>query len=264
MARTVIAAGGHDHPIASSAIQRINPQARINSMGTANAIYGETRDLHPDLAGSNLDASVPALGGPGISLIGITEFSATLLESFGGESAVRNYLALPHLPEAGTGGGEASRLRTVLEDLALQARHYLLAMDKAGVPPGPIFATGGWSRSVALMELRASVFGAAVTVIDEPELAGLGAALLAQEAATGHPGVFTSQERSARNRSRRPGMKYFGTAPDRRCPTAPPRLFTTAVFSLRYPACPLPSSTPSAAALKPLTMPRPCWASTRR
>lgn len=193
-ASTVIVAGGHDHPIASSTIQRINAQSRIDSIGTANAIYGETKVSQPDLAGSNLEVSVPARGGPGIALIGVTEFSATLMESFGGEAAVRKYLALPHLPIAGADDPEAARLHRVLEDMALQAQRHLADMHRAGVPAGPIFATGGWSRSAGLMELRASIFGEAIYVIDEPELAGLGAALLGLEGATGVAARFTPQK----------------------------------------------------------------------
>ena len=191
-AATLIVAAGHDHPIASSAIQRLDRVARIDSIGTANAIYGETRSLTPDLEGSNLEASVPALGGPGVALIGVTEFTVTLQEHFGSEANVRHLLGMPRLPGEPNppDTDDQSRLRRVLEQMALRARRYLAAMDKAGVPPGPIFATGGWARSTALMELRASVFSEAVTVVDEPELAGLGAALLAAEAATGEAKGF--------------------------------------------------------------------------
>ena len=186
-ALTLIVAGGHDHPIAASAIQRIDARARIDSIGTANAIYGETQASAPDLDGSNLEASVPARGGPGIALIGVTEFSATLLDSFGGEVVVRKYISQPSLSN---GNDETAQLRHVLEDMALRAKLYLAALDRAGVSQGPLFATGGWSRSHALVELRASVIGQAITVVDEPELVGLGAALLATEATIGVPANF--------------------------------------------------------------------------
>ncbi len=192
-ALTLIVAGGHDHPIASSAIQRLDAEARIDSLGTANAIYGETRAASPDLGGSDLEASVPARGGPGISLIGVTEFAATLASRFGDEARVRRYLDLPRLPGAPaspSADDEAGRLRHLLEEMAFRARRYLAAMERAGVAPGPLHATGGWARSRALMELRASVFGSPVTVVDEPELVGLGAALLALEAATGRAQPF--------------------------------------------------------------------------
>lgn len=182
---TLIVAGGHDHPIASAAIQRMDRTARIDSLGTANAIYGETGMPDPPLAGTGLEATVPALGGEGIALIGVTEFSLTLLESFGGEKAVRKLLDVPRLPgePLPKGDGDEARLRALLEQMALRARAYFEVMDRIGVPRGPVHATGGWAKSTALVELRASVFREPVTVVDEPELAAFSAALLALEAA---------------------------------------------------------------------------------
>ena len=55
----------------------------------------------------------------------------------------------------------------------------------AGAKPAPIFATGGWACSNAFVELRASIFGQPVTVVDEPELTAIGAALIATQGATG-------------------------------------------------------------------------------
>lgn len=194
---TIIAAGGHDHPMAAGAIQRLDAAARIDSIGTANAIYGETRNPNPDLGGSELEASVPALGGPGVALIGVTEFSATLRDQLGGDAAIRQLLAVPRLP--GAPGAEATddatRLRHALEQMALKARGYFSALDRAGVPRGKIYATGGWARSTALMELRASIFREPVTVIDEPELAGLAAALLALDAVAGTRHGFPNADR---------------------------------------------------------------------
>jgi len=54
-----------------------------------------------------------------------------------------------------------------------------------GAKPAPIFATGGWARSYAFVELRASVFGQPLIVVDEPELTAIGAALIAAQGATG-------------------------------------------------------------------------------
>ena len=39
-AGTLLVAGGHDHPIAASTIRRLAPSARVDSMGTANLVYG--------------------------------------------------------------------------------------------------------------------------------------------------------------------------------------------------------------------------------
>lgn len=53
----------------------------------------------------------------------------------------------------------------------------------AGAADGPLYATGGWARSTALLELRASVFGEPITAVEEPELTAVGAALIAAEGA---------------------------------------------------------------------------------
>jgi xylulokinase len=188
---TLIVAGGHDHPIASSAILRLNGEARIDSLGTANAIYGETRAAHP-MIDDSLETTIPAMCGPGLAVVGVTEFTLTLEKHFN-RDAVRAQLALPRLPGAPDpqGDDEASAIRRVLEQMALRGRNFLRCFDRAGVPRGTIYATGGWARSTALMELRASAFREPITVVDEPELVGLGAALLALEAATGETARFT-------------------------------------------------------------------------
>lgn len=190
---SLLVAGGHDHPIASSAILRLNGAARIDSLGTANAIYGETRAENPRIDAS-LETTIPAMCGPGLAVVGVTEFTVTLEKHFRRE-AVRELLALPRL--LGTpdpqGDDEASRIRRVLEQMALRGRDFLRCFDRAGVPRGALYATGGWARSTALMELRASAFREPITVIDEPELVSLGAALLALEAATGRAASFVPQ-----------------------------------------------------------------------
>jgi len=191
---TLIVAGGHDHPIASSAILRLDARARIDSLGTANAIYGETRAANPTIHDS-LETTIPAMCGPGLAVVGVTEFTARLKEAFALEK-VRELLALPRLPgkPAGEGDDEPSRIRRLLEEMSLRGRGFLDRFDRAGVPRGPIHATGGWARSTALMELRASMFREPITVVDEPELVGLGAALLALEAATGRVSAFTPSQ----------------------------------------------------------------------
>lgn len=188
---TLIVAGGHDHPIASSAILRLDPQARIDSLGTANAIYGETR-APAAMIDESLETTIPAMCGPGLAVVGVTEFALTLEKHFS-RDAVRAILALPRLPGAPDpqGDDEASRIRRVLEEMALRGRNFLRCFDRAGVPRGSLYATGGWARSNALMELRASVFRDPITVVDEPELVGLGAALLALEAATSRTAAFS-------------------------------------------------------------------------
>lgn len=186
-AETLIVAGGHDHPLAASAIRRIHPLARVDSLGTANGTYGETTAPLPGTAQSGLELSVPVAGGPGVSMIGPIEFSVIIHEAVDDDAFIRRFLSEPHLPGAPrmSGSDTVARLRTALEDVAFSARDRFDAMARFGVPPAPLFTTGGWSRSTALVELRASIFNEPIIIIDEPELTVIGAALFAAEAATG-------------------------------------------------------------------------------
>jgi xylulokinase len=76
-------------------------------------------------------------------------------------------------------------VRAVLEAATFYARRMFDEILSAGAKPAPIFATGGWARSHAFVELRASIFGQPVIVVDEPELTAIGAALIATQGATG-------------------------------------------------------------------------------
>ncbi|MFN0192714.1 MAG: FGGY family carbohydrate kinase [Aestuariivirga sp.] len=186
---TLIVAGGHDHPLASSAIRRVRANARVDSLGTANATYGETENPKRITAELGLDVSVPVMGGPGVSCFGVIEFSVALRAAIPDDKKLRTLLSAASIPGAlsqkQTGNTDEEKLRAALEATALRARKFFRAMEHCGVEHGPLFATGGWARSAALMELRASMFGEPVTVIDEPELTALGAALFAAEAAWG-------------------------------------------------------------------------------
>jgi xylulokinase len=191
--RTLIVAGGHDHPIAASAIRRIEPNARIDSIGTANVVYGETpqtriNDFHPILC---FVPPVRATGGLGC--LGVFEFSNAVRPL---ERALRSVLAMPSisgdpLPADGPDSDDVSKVRRLLERACFQAKRMFSAMDDLGVPPAPTYATGGWSRSGSFLKLRASVYGAPITVLGEQEPSVVGAALLAAEA-TGAKTRFVS------------------------------------------------------------------------
>ena len=177
-ANTLVVAGGHDHPVAASAIRRIDKNARIDSMGTADATYGETTALAADHNLEGLYVTLPISGAKGAAVIGMTEFSVTLAEAFGDAGTIHKRLLDTRLLSDIDAG-----LRAILETMALQTRHYFAAMTRAGVPAAPVYATGGWARCPALMQLRANVFGETITVVDEPELVALGAALFAAQGA---------------------------------------------------------------------------------
>lgn len=184
--KTLVVAGGHDHPVAASAIRRIEPNARIDSIGTANVVYGETprttvAEFHPRLC-----FVTPVLAAGGLGCLGVFEFSNTVKPQ---EGAIRSALAMASIPgeppaaEGRAGPGDPSGVRRLLEGACFEARRMFSGMDALGVPAAPTYATGGWSRSISFLKLRASVYGAPIVVLGEQEPSVVGAALLAAEAA---------------------------------------------------------------------------------
>ncbi|UXN57820.1 FGGY-family carbohydrate kinase [Phyllobacterium zundukense] len=188
---TIVAAGGHDHPIAASAIQRIDPMARIDSIGTANVVYAETRSFPLDHFDPFLSFMVPVRATDGIiACLGVFEFSSAVQALQADGVDVRAFLNLPRMPGKPSLAKpllkttELTRnLRSVLEGESLTARQMFDNMNAVGVEDGPIYATGGWSRSRSLLELRASIYGKPIRVLSEQEPAVIGAALLAAGAA---------------------------------------------------------------------------------
>jgi xylulokinase len=189
-ANTMLVAGGHDHPVAASAIRRILKDARIDSMGTANATYGETETLQPDDTLNGLYVTLPISGAKAAAVIGMTEFSLTLAKQFGDAAAVyQTLLSMRHVADI------PAPLKATLVELAMTTKRFWAAMTCVGVPQAPVLATGGWSKSPAVVQLRASVFGETVTVVDEPELVALGAALFAAQGVGATP-IFSAAKHS--------------------------------------------------------------------
>ncbi|AFL50467.1 xylulokinase [Sinorhizobium fredii] len=185
---TLVVAGGHDHPVAASVIQRVDPAARVDSIGTANVVYGETLSFPLDHFDPFIAFMVPLHAQVGVACLGVFEFSAAVQALQADGVDIRAFLDLPRMP--GKPGApqpllstpEPRRsLRSVLESASLTARQMLDHMRAAGVKDGPIYATGGWSRSRSLLELRASIYGMPIRVLSEQEPAVVGAALLAAE-----------------------------------------------------------------------------------
>jgi xylulokinase len=176
---TVIVAGGHDHPMAAFAIRRQIPHAIIDSMGTAELLYGEVAGdqqppAHPDFAFSR-----PILG-PGIACLGVMELSAVLRPLMEAEdetgAGFRRVMAGAPVPGR---PGEGPQLRDLLENSAAMTRDRLRTLYEMGVPRGAIFAVGGWAQSRSLLALRASVLGCPIHTVRETELSAYGAAVLA-------------------------------------------------------------------------------------
>jgi xylulokinase len=176
---TVVVAGGHDHPMAALAVRRALPDAIIDSMGTAELLYGEMPESQPTPRHSSFAYSRPILGS-GIACLGVMELSRVLeplLTQNDGAGAsfrdVMNGADVPGIPRQGPA------LRDVLEDCADRTRKRLAALAALGAPTGPLFATGGWARSPSLLRLRASIFERPIFAVEELELSAYGAALVA-------------------------------------------------------------------------------------
>lgn len=199
--RTLIVAGGHDHPLAAAVVRRIDPQAVVDSLGTANLLYDDVVLAVPR-HDPYLAWSVPALGGPGVAGLGVFEFAAALApyRTQAGGDALSAFLAAERAPGEPSGqatlqaalahclgqaSGPAPELRAVVEASCCYARRMLDALQAAGATGRYLYAVGGWSRSQALVQLRASVMGLPVTTLAEEELTALGAALVARDAVDG-------------------------------------------------------------------------------
>lgn len=144
--------------------------------------------------------SVPAMGNAGLSCLGVFELAAAIQPLRGTSDLVRRLLAMERIPgvpgdhpipipgsdellvRSGDEPTEAD-VRTALEAATFYARRMFDEILRVGGKPAPIFAAGGWARSRAFIELRASIFGQPVTVVDEPELTAIGAALIAAQGA---------------------------------------------------------------------------------
>lgn len=206
---TLVVAGGHDHPVAASAVRRLDPAALVDSLGTANLMYDEIAHIAPR-SDPYVAFSVPALGRSGVACLGVFEFASSL-EPFrrrDGGAMLRAVLAADRAPGPPGYTDEivealqrtlnpglsvpanhgVPALRAVLEATCMYARRMRAAIRQAGSTSERLYAVGGWARSRALMELRASVLGEPLFTIDEEELTALGVAMIANDAICG-PGA---------------------------------------------------------------------------
>jgi xylulokinase len=204
---TIVTAGGHDHPVAAATIRRLHPDALVDSMGTANLVYGETTEITEPRLDPYLAFSVPSMGDAGLSCLGVFALAAAIQPLRRPADLVQRVLAserIPGIPRERSmpipGSSELLvrsdheptevDVRGVLEAATFYARRMFEGILATGAKPAPIFATGGWARSHALIELRASIFGQPLIVVDEPELTAIGAALIAAQSATGVAAPF--------------------------------------------------------------------------
>lgn len=197
--RTLVVAGGHDHPMGASLVCGGVEGAILDSMGTAELVYVESRgrearDPYFYESASILDSNTAWLGV--IELSRMLEpmlsddhplhdpFSAVMA---GGEvPGTPGAQGLRYVPGTDTTAFAPDaplqeRLRGVLEGGAALSRNLIERADRlAGAPTaGPVYVAGGWARSDSLIQLRADIISRPLHRIEEPQLSALGSAHLA-------------------------------------------------------------------------------------
>lgn len=211
----VVSAGGHDHVVGALGAGITSPGQMLNSIGTAEALLlptsepildaqygadGYTQGCHviPDTnyvvaghvtAGAAVNWAHEVIGGGADLASLITEAEAIPPGSNGAAFLPHLRLSNPPVVDPRTRGAfvglhsdtkRAALFRAVLEGLVLETRQSLSGMLRyPGVPsPDEIIAIGGGARNRLLMAIKASAFKMPIRVIDVPEAAALGAALL--------------------------------------------------------------------------------------
>ncbi len=111
--------------------------------------------------------SVPATGDKGLSCLGVFELAAALAPFRGPPDLVRRLLSAERIvgqPRNSFSDTNEAEVRSALEAATFYARRMFDEILAAGAKPTTIFATAGWTRSRAFVELRASIFGQPVAV----------------------------------------------------------------------------------------------------
>jgi xylulokinase len=212
----VVAVGAQDHICGAFAAGVTKPGVFLDSLGTAEALLATAEHPPLTLAQRELGYAQTTVGidsvfcfvGSGLNRSGgAVEWACNAI----GQGAPRDELIraaqtvpagsggvcfLPHLayssapsPDTASRGAfvgltdmtdRASLFRAVLEGVAMEARlisDALFSLPGVGAPMD-IRVIGGGTKNSLLLEIKASVFGRALTVFDEAEVTAVGAALL--------------------------------------------------------------------------------------
>ena len=196
---TMVVAGGHDHPMAASLVCGAVEGAILDSMGTAELVYVESRrrgagDACFTESASILDSRTAWLGVFELSrmlepMLRATHplhapFSAVMAGAMVcGTPGAAGLRFVPGTDSAtfAPAAPVQERLRAVLEGGAMLSRTLIERADKLAdaAEPGPLYVAGGWARSDTLLQLRADVIGRKLHRIEETQLSALGSAHLA-------------------------------------------------------------------------------------
>ncbi|MFI8524006.1 L-fuculokinase [Promicromonospora sukumoe] len=203
-ADAVVVAGGHDHPVGGWGVQRLVPDAVIDSMGTAEVVVAQSPRREP--AGRGEVETAPGIRSDGSTLLRVEELARNVAWASQNPAvarAIHEILSggLAPLPVLGDGfflpgrrgGGRPAyapdaprdpraRASAVLGALALRGREAVDAV-RARVPgQTELRLVGGWARSPGWLTIKSQVHGFPVVPITEPEVTAVSAALLAATA----------------------------------------------------------------------------------
>lgn len=229
----VAVAGGHDHPVGGWGVHLMDPGSILDSMGTAEIVVAQSSSPS-DVRSADVDIA-PGIQGPGTTVFSVEELArniewacrdaevaAHLRALMSGDAQPDDYLHDAAFVPGRRGGGEPrfvsaapraplSRASAVLGALARFGRNAEDAVAQYLPGRPPVYAGGGWSRLPGFVAAKQMVTGRDLTVIHEPQVTAVGAALLAARAvdwtpspsvALGHEAVSDAgcREGSARRR----------------------------------------------------------------
>lgn len=200
----VVVAGGHDHPVGGWGVDQLHRGAVLDSMGTAEVVVTQSPTPHPrPQAGVD---TAPGIRHSGTTLLCVEELARNvqwasqdpavgdaLQRLISGDLIPDEHLLTDAFRPGAAGGAEpayaphapaapASRASAVLGALAQRGGEAVRAISAQGAGGTRVFSAGGWARSAGWIDIKQTVTGEAVTVISEPEVTAVGAALLAATA----------------------------------------------------------------------------------
>jgi xylulokinase len=210
-----VATGGHDHVCGALAIGVTEPGSVLCSMGTTEAVFLPLKQplTDPALGGQGYTQGAHVAAGHYYVLSGLFTAGGSVdwwREILGKDIDYGSLIAeaeevtpgslgvgfLPHLRQANppyndpkgrgafiglsTDAGRGILFRAILEGLAYDSRHTLEALlAYPGVEPvRKVYVTGGNTRNLLLMRIKATVLNQALTVAKVAEATSLGAAIL--------------------------------------------------------------------------------------
>jgi xylulokinase len=216
----LVVAGGHDQCMAALGAGVTEPDLACYSMGTAEVISTcfDTPRTGPAMLECNYPSYCHAAAGRYFT-ISLNQSGGLSLEWFAGvlgcevkalaeavEVAPSPVMFLPHIVGSGTPAcdhlsrgsflglslatGRKEMFQAAADALAFEARINLDALERLDIHVAELRAVGGGSRSLKMLELKATVLERPIRTLANPEAALLGAAMLAEIAL----GTFPSLE----------------------------------------------------------------------